>query len=135
MSAEVQGPPEPSTLTLVSGILVDLEHLVEQQLQLTRREIEAELRQSSVAAAIFALGAGILFLALILLCLAGVHLLHLMTSPAGTDPARIPLWACHGIVASLLAVAGGVLIQIARIRFRSVPQCQDPLTEILEEPV
>ncbi len=40
MVADVQDPPEPSTLALVSGILVDLEHLVEQQLPLTRREIE-----------------------------------------------------------------------------------------------
>jgi len=135
MSAEVQGPPEPSTLALVSGILVDLEHLVEQQLQLTRREIEEELRQSSVAVAIFGSGIGLFFLTTIQLCLAGVHLLHWMTSPAGTDPAQIPLWACHTIVAVLLAVVGGVLIQIARIRFRSVPPCQNPLSEILEEPV
>ncbi len=135
MASDVQGPREPSTLTLVSGILVDLEHLVEQQLQLTRREIEEELRQSSVAVAILASGVGFFFLAATALCLAGSHLLHWATSPPGTDPARLPLWECHAIVALLLLVVGGILTQVARIRFRSVPQCRNPLTEILEEPM
>ena len=135
MGANAQGPPEPSTLALVSGILVDLEHLVEQQLQLTRREIEEELRQSSVAAALLALGVGLFFLAATALCLSGAHLLHWATSPPGTDPAQLPLWACHAIVALLLVVVGGILTQVARIRFRSVPQCRNPLTEIMEEPI
>ena len=135
MAADVQSPPEPSTLALVSGILVDLEHLVEQQLQLTRREIEEELRQSSVAAALLGLGFGVLFLAANTICLSGAHLLHWATSPSGTDPAQLPLWACHAIVALLLVVAGGILTQVARSRFRSVPQCRNPLTEIMEEPI
>ena len=136
MAADVQGPPEPSTstLALVSGILVDLEHLVEQQLQLTRREIEEELRQSSVAAALLVLGVGFLFVASILFCLTGVHFLHWMSSPAGSDPSQIPLWACHAIVAVVLVIVGGVLTQISRTRFRSVPRCQNPLNEILQEP-
>ena len=135
MASDVRVTPEPSTLTLVSGILVDLEHLVEQQLQLTRREIEEELRQSSVAVALLALGVGVFFLAATVLCLAGSHMLHWATSPPGTDPAQIPLWACHAIVGLLLLVVGGIMTQVARIRFRSVPQCRNPLTEILEEPM
>ena len=135
MATEVQSPPETSTLALVSGILVDLEHLVEQQLQLTRREIEEELRQSSVAATLLASGIAFFLLAATLLCLAGTHLLHWATSPSGTDPAQLPLWACHAIMALLLLIVGGILTQVARIRFRSVPRLRNPLTEIMEEPM
>ncbi len=135
MSADVPGSSESTPLALVSGILVDLEHLVEQQLQLTRREIEEELRQSSVAATLLASGIAFFLLAAISLCLAGTHFLHWATSPSGTDPAQLPLWACHAIMALLLVIVGGILTQVARIRFRSVPRLRNPLTEIMEEPL
>ncbi len=135
MAADVQGPVEPSTLAFVSGILVDLELLVKQQLQLTRCELEEELRQSSFALALLALGFGLIFLAATEICLSGAHLLHWATSPPGNDHAQLPLWACHAIVASLLVVSGGILAHVARIWFRSVPQCRNPLAEIMEEPI
>ena len=44
MSTDIANQTQPSTASLVSGILGDLTQLVEQQLLLTRREIEQEIR-------------------------------------------------------------------------------------------
>ena len=87
--------PDQTAASLLSGILSDLQHLVEQQFQLTRREIEDEIRQRAIAAAVFALGVTILFLGAIVFCVGLVHLLHWAALPGGTDPAWLPLWACY----------------------------------------
>ena len=133
MSIDVEDPPQQTAASLVSGILGDLHRLVEQQFQLTRREIEDELRHRAAAAAVFALGMGILFLDAIVLCLTLAHLLHWVTSPPETDPAWFPLWACHAVVAAVLVVIGGILAHVGRARFRSIEPIRNPATEILQE--
>ena len=131
MSIDIDAPPEQTAASLVSGILGDLQDLVEQQFQLTRREIEVELRKCAAAAAVFGLGVAILLLAVIALCLTLSHLLHWMASPPGTDPAWFPLWACYAVVATVLIVIGGILTQVGRVRFRTINPYQNPATEIL----
>ena len=117
----------------MSGILGDLQHLIEQQFQLTRREIEEELRQSAAAGSVFALGVGVFFLDAIVLSLTFAHLLHWMASPPGTDPAWLPLWACYAAPAALLVVIGGILTYVGGARFKSIDRCQNPATEFLKE--
>ena len=46
MPVEVQDHSETSATSLVSGIIDDVQNLVKQQFQLTRREIEQDLRKS-----------------------------------------------------------------------------------------
>jgi hypothetical protein len=135
MATEVQNRSEPSMTSLVSGIVSDMQDLVKQQFLLMRREIEEDLRKSTEAASIFALGAGLLLLGGIPLCLMVVHLIHWLASPAGTDPALFPLWACHGVVGAVLLVIGGVLIGAARQKMKSVNPLQNPATEALKENV
>ena len=117
----------------MSGIGDDLQHLVEQQFQLTRREIAEELRQRAAAAAVFGLDIGVFFLDAIVLCLTLVHLLHWVASPPGTDPAWLPLWACHAVLAAALAVIGGILAYVGRAKFKIIEPFKNPLTEILQE--
>ena len=131
MSTDVEVPPVQTAASLVSGILGDLQHLVEQQFQLTRREVEEELRQRAAAAAVFAVGMGVFFLDAIILCLTLVHLLHWATSPPETDPSSLPLWACYAVVAAVLVIIGGILTQVGRVRFRTINPYQNPATEIL----
>ncbi len=128
-------PPDQTAASLVSGILGDLQHLVEQQFELTRREIEDEIRQRAIAAAIFALGVTVLFLGAILFCFGMVHLLHWAASPRGTDPAWLPLWACHAMVAAALAVIGGYAAHVGRVKFDSTAPFHNPLTDLLQENV
>lgn len=132
MSTDIEDQPEQTAASLVSGILSDLHQLVEQQFQLTRREIEDELRQRVAAAKILGLGIGISFLGAIVLCLTLAHLLHWSVSPPGTDPARLPLWACHALVTAGLVVIGGILAQAGQARFKSVQPCRNPATKILQ---
>jgi len=135
MATEVQNPCEPSVTSLVSGIVTDVQDLVKQQFQLSRREIEEDLRKGTEAASIFAWGAGFLLLGAIPLCLMLVYLIHWAESPPGTDPASFPLWACHGVVGTVLLVIGGVLMGVARQKMKSVNPLQNPATEALQENV
>jgi len=135
MATEVQNHTEPSLTSLVSGIVNDIQDLVKQQLQLTRREIEEDLRKTKEAASILALGLAIAFLGAIPFCLMLVHLLHWLASPALTDPARLPLWACHGVVAVVLFVLGASLAAVGRQKFKSVHPLDNPATEALKENV
>ena len=133
MPTVVEDPAEVSTVSLVGGILVDLQQLVEQQLQLTRREIEGELRRQSTAAMIVVLGLAVLFLAALMLSLASAQLLHWMISPAGTDPAGMPMWVCQALVSTVLIVIGGILACYGHFKFRSVHPLQDQATRNLQE--
>lgn len=134
MSIDVNERPELGTASLVTGILSDIQRLVEQQFELTRREIEEEFRKRLAAAAILGGGIGGCFLGLIGFCLTVVHLLHWLTSPVGSDPATLPLWACHGAVALFLEVVGGILIYVGQARFMAVKSFHNPITELLQEP-
>ena len=133
MSIELEDPPERTAASLVSGILGDLHHLVQQQFELTRREIEVELRQYAAAGAILGLGAAMLLVSGIAVSLALSHLLHWTMSPAGTDSASFPLWACHGVVAAGFAVVGAIMVSTGRARFRSSNDPNHPDQKCLQE--
>lgn len=135
MSIDIQAPPEQTAASLVSGILGDLQDLVEQQFQLTRRQIEAELRKCAAAAAVFGLGVAILLLAAIALCLTLSHLLHWMASPPGTDPGWLPLWACHAVVSAVFGISGGILTHVGRVKFSSATPLENPPTQRMQEQV
>ena len=135
MPNDVECPPERTTIALVNGILIDLQHLVEQQLQLTRRELEQEIRKRSSAAMVLAVGIGVLFLGAMVTCMTLVHLMHWMTSPLGMELAWLPLWACHAIIAAALGIIAGILIYIGRTRLRSVDKMQCLAIDVLQENV
>jgi len=129
----IDDPGKQTTAALLGGIFVDLQHLVQQQFSLTRREITDELRQRAAAGAVIGSGVGIAFLGLFVLCLGLAHLLHWVASPSGADVAWLPLWACHALVALVLVTVGGILVQVGRARFNAVPSFHNPVTEILQE--
>jgi len=135
MATEVQNHNDLSMATLVRDIVSDMQDLVKQQLQLTRHEIEEDLRKSKEAASIFALGAACLFLGGIALCLMCAHLLHWLTAPPGTDVAWLPLWVCHAIVSAVLIALGAALASVGRERMKSIHALQNPATEALKENV
>lgn len=120
MSIDVEDATTETASTLVSGILGDLQHLVEQQIELSRREIEVELFRRASAATVFVIGLGLFVLDAMIVCLTIVHLLHWMASAPGTDPAWLPLWACFGLVAAILIVIGGIVVSVGRARFESL---------------
>lgn len=133
MSTGIDYQPEQSTAALLTGILSDLQLLVEQQLRLTRREILDDLQQRGLAASMLMLGVGVLFIDAIVASLTLAHLLHWITSPALTDPASVPLWACYGIMVVILTVVGCVLIQTGKVRFTTQSARQNKTIETQQE--
>jgi len=137
MATEVQHPPDQSITSLVGGIVSDVGDLVKQQLQLVRKEVEDDLRKTTEAASLLGFGLGVLFLSGIPLCLMLAHLLHWLTTPAGSglDPASIPLWGCYAIVGVALALIGLCLIVAGKKKIQTVHPLDNPATEALKENV
>lgn len=135
MATEVQNQSEQSITSLVGGIVSDVQDLVKQQLQLLRKEVEADFQQSLEAASLWALGIGGLALGAIQLCLMLSFLLYWLASPPPADPAAIPLWGCFGIVGVVLVSAGWGLMLAGRTKFRAVHPLDNPATEALKENV
>jgi hypothetical protein len=133
MAVETQDHPQPTTTSLVSGIIDDVQNLVKQQFQLTRREVEQDLRKSKEAAQLYAVGVGMLLLACVEMCLMAAYLLHWATSPAGSDPASIPLWACHAIVGAVLGVIGYMTMSAGSKRFETIDPLNGPTADALKD--
>jgi heme A synthase len=119
----------------MSGIVSDVQRLIQQQVQLTRAEIKMDFGRLKEAAALLVPGVGVFTVSLISFALMLAHLLHTLTSPAGTDPASFPLWACFGVVGVLLAIAGGALVFAGKKKFDSVNPMTGPTAQALEEDV
>jgi uncharacterized membrane protein len=119
----------------MGGIVSDVQTLFEQQVRLTRAEITTDLRKFREAGALFAPGAGVLVVSLVVLALMLAHLLHALTSPAGTDPASLPLWVCYAIVGVVLAIVGGALVFLGMKKLDSVNPLAGPTAQALEEDI
>jgi len=135
MATEVQNHPEPSVASLVSGIVTDVQDLIKQQLQLTRKEIEADFRKTREAASLLAIGLGVMFFGGFAFCLMLAHLIHYLAIPSGVvrDVATIPLWASHGIVAAVFLVVGGGLAFAGKKKFDSFNPLPDESAQVLQE--
>jgi hypothetical protein len=109
---------------LIQDIYSQLQTLVSLNILLTRRQIEAEVRKRLAAVIVMATGAGCVLLAALLLSLAFVHGLHWLTLPTELTTSRLvasgmPLWACHAIISSALALLGSTLLAIGRKKITS----------------
>ncbi len=135
MSVEVQDRPQPSATALVSGIIDDVQNLVKQQFQLARTEIEQDLRKSKDGAVLYVIGGVVLLLATFMACLAVSHLLHWLTSPAGTDAAKLPLWACYAIVGAVLGGVGYLTTSAAAKLFSTIDPLNGPTVEAMKDNV
>jgi hypothetical protein len=120
MSTDVKAPPEHTAAALLSGIVGDLQNLVQQQVLLVREEVSVELRERTAAGAVIGLGAGTVLAGGMTLCLALSHLVHWVVSPVGMDPGRLPLWACFGLVAVLFLAFGGIVVRVGLAQFRCI---------------
>ncbi len=133
MSTGLDSPPEQSTASLLTGILGDLQQLVEQQLRLARREILDDLRERGIAVSLLAVGVSVIFLDAIVGCLTFAHLLHWIASPATTDPASLPLWGCYGVTSIVLTLLGCVLIQSGKNKLATHTVLQKKIIDIQQE--
>jgi hypothetical protein len=135
METQLQNSTDTNAAGLVNGIIQDVQHLIKQQMELTRREIVEDIRKAKEAAAFYTLGAGVFFLGCVSLCFAIAHLLHWSMSPAGSDPASFPLWACHAVIGAVLAVIGGGLAGAGEMKWKSIDTIHNPATDALRKNV
>ena len=92
--------PGTSLTELFSGILSDTQTLFRQQIELVRAEFVEDLRRTKQVAKCFGVGTLLLTVGVVMLLVAGVHLLEHVTS--------WPLWACWATVAATALVLGTV---------------------------
>jgi len=111
MSNDLETPPAPGAMRLVSGIIADVQLLIAQQLALFRHEIRGEFVRAREAGAIVAGGLATALTGGLLLCGMLVHLL------AWLAPA-CPLWGCYGIVGAPIVALGTVVCFVGMRKFR-----------------
>lgn len=130
MSATTQTRPSSdggrSLAHLATGILDDLQELLEQHLKLFRAEVTEDLRRTREAVVWLTVGAVACGLGALLVLFMCVHLLAL------TD---LPLWACFGIVGALVLGIGGTLFYHGKERLEQAAPVPEKTIEELKEDV
>lgn len=115
----------PTFVSLLGGIANDAKELLLQEVALTKREVQYELRKAKTAAIALGSAIGIIATGAILLMLALVHMLDAFTV--------VPLWGCYGIVASVLVVLGGVLLVAAETKAKALAEVPQPTVQRMKE--
>lgn len=125
-ASDAQIAPERGAAALVSGIIADAQHLIEQQLAMFRQEIQHEFRKVRLAALFLAAAAVVTVVGSVMLLLMLPLLLHYLVPDS-------PLWACFGSVGAILAAAGGVLAFVGVKQVRSCSPLSNPAVEAFKE--
>jgi len=133
MAIEAEAPPKPEIAPLVRGIVNDLGDLLQQQFKFARAEIRTDLRKTWDVTQLFGIGAGVALLGVVVLAFGAAHLLHWLTSPAGADPATLPLWACFGIVGALILATSAVLVVVGKKKLDSFNPLPDQTVDTVKE--
>jgi Na+/melibiose symporter-like transporter len=116
---------EPSVATLLSGIVVDAQELVRQEIALARQEIREELTTAKDAGIKLAVAGGVL-------AVGGLFLL--VTLALGlADLFNWSPWAGFGLVGVVLAIAGYIMLTAAQKRIKEVKPVPEKTIETLKE--
>ncbi len=91
-----------NVVELIIDILKDIRKLVWQEIRLAKHELRQEVRKTLTILLSIALGIAFAMAGGLLLVFMLVHLINALT--------ELPLWACFGIVASIFAAIGIMLV-------------------------
>jgi hypothetical protein len=106
----LNGSSQPSMMSLMSGIVADVEQLIVQQTQLIRLEIREDLRKARTGAIFLGAGLGITVVG---------GLLFLVTLPLFLWwLTEMPLWACFAIFGVVFLLIGGGAMYAALRKFQ-----------------
>ncbi|HEX3315668.1 MAG TPA: phage holin family protein [Gemmataceae bacterium] len=115
------------------GIVDDFQKLMTQQVALLRAEVKRDWDKTKMAMCPLAAGAALGLVALLQLGIAAGLGIYAAASPAGTDPAHIPMWGCFGIAGLALAILSGILIAVGVRAFQSFNPLPDETMSSLEK--
>jgi hypothetical protein len=127
MADRIPADTSPSVSSLLTGIAGDLQTLVRQEVALAKAEIIREWDKAKAAAGAMAVGAAVLALGGLFLCLTVVAVLH--------EPVGLPWWASFLIVGGVLAGLGAVLFFTGRNKAAQVHVVPPQTAETLRENV
>jgi len=126
MATNLQTSSDPSTTSLVTGILHDTQELFKQQMELFKTEVKSDLRKTIQATTLLVAGALVAFIGAILLCFTAVYAL------SAAFPA-LPLWGSFTIVTVVVLAAGVALLLGGRQKFKSFNPLPDESMAALQE--
>jgi hypothetical protein len=135
VATDIREPQDATVTGVIRGIVDDFQKLITQQLRLFRAEVQSDWTKTKQAGLPILCGLGGLALSGILFALTLVHLLHWAMSPAGADPAAIPLWGCYGLTCAFFGLVGGGLTWWGIARFQTFNPLPDETARALEENV
>jgi Putative Actinobacterial Holin-X, holin superfamily III len=127
MADRIPADTSPSVASLLGGIASDLQTLVRQEVSLAKAEILREWDKAKAAAGAMAVGAAVLALGGLFLCLTIVALLH--------EVAGLPWWASFLIVGGVFSVLGLVLFFTGRNKAAQVNVVPPQTAETMRENV
>lgn len=102
---------DPSLVELVRSAAADTTELVKQQIELTKAEIQQNVKTAGSSFGILAAGGVILFLGAIFLLVTLAYVLVQL---------GLPVWAGFGIVTLVLFIVGAILVLVGRKRAKTV---------------
>lgn len=110
---------------LLSGIVLDAQKLISQQIELVKQELKEDIRHLGYAVAFLSVGAGLCFISLILLCFTAVYVLR--------EVAGLPQWASFLIAGVTFLALGGLLLYLAVHRLTTHNPLPDQSLQGLKE--
>jgi hypothetical protein len=125
MATDLHTAAEPNVTRLITGIIGDIQELLQQQLALFRHEVQADFQRTRKAALVLGIGAGLGLLGLGLLLFMLVYLLH--------EVAGLSLWGSFGLVGGGLLIAGAVLVLVGKQQFSAFNPLPDESAQALKE--
>jgi len=136
MANEVHTPPEEASMSgLLRGIINDLGDLIRQEIRFARTEIKSDVRKTTRAGAVSAIGLGTAFVGVILVAFMMVYLINWLSLPASQEAVGIPLWGCYGIVAAVFLAIGSGVTYLGYKMFQSNNPLPDETVKSVKENV
>ena len=118
---------EPSLASLLSGIVGDAQVLVRQEIALARQEIREEISNAKDAGISLAIAGGVLAV--------GGLLLVLTLAQALAYFLHWPVWVGYGVVGTVLAIVGYILLSSAQKRMKEISPVPEKTVETMKENV
>jgi hypothetical protein len=125
MASNLQTGSEPSMTGLVTGIVHDIQDLLQKQLNLFKHEVSRDFTKGKEATLFLLLGTGVLSVGFWLLCVMVVYLLHWAM--------ELPLWGCFAIVGGVSAILGAVLLSIGITKLKAFTPVPEESAQELKE--
>lgn len=101
---------DPSIVALVRSAAADTTELVKQQIELTKAEIQQNVKTAGASFGILAAGGAVL----------GIGAIFLLVTIAYVIAVWLPVWAGFGIVTLVLLIVGAILVVVGRKRAQTI---------------